>query len=135
MSFNFSEIFQIPDSKRSNSVETATTSSQTSPSLVATKKYEITYEDLTSDNPSENYWKVLTKKREDALIETKAENLQLIERIASLENKIRRAKERLDEAKSLAETLTEMLEEKENEQNVTSEADQTDQNTEDNSAE
>lgn len=125
---HFREEFQIPESKRTKQIDKASTSSQTSPSLEAqkeTKKDEITYEDLTSDHPSENYWKALTKKREAAIEETKAENQQLIQRIAVLEYKLSQAKERLTEVKSLAEVLTELLEEKENEQNATSATDQT----------
>lgn len=113
----FSEDFQISETKP-RKPSTDTTSSQTSPSLDVTKKYEITYEELTSDRPSEKYWKALAKKREVAIEETKVENEQLIERIASLECKIIQAKERLNEAKNLADIMTEMLEEKENEESV-----------------
>jgi len=123
------EITQTPDIKQTKQIDKASTTSQTSPSLEArkdTKNDEITYEDLTSDQPSENYWKALAKKRAAAIKETKAENQQLIERIAALEHKLSQAKERLTEVKSLAEVLTELLEEKENEPNAsTSDTDQT----------
>lgn len=57
-------------------------------------------------------------KREDALTETKAENQQLIERIATLECKLRQSKERLAEVKSLADVLNELLEEKDHDQSA-----------------
>jgi geminin len=57
----------------------------------------------------------LAEKRRLALEESLTENQELYERIASLEDELNQSKSMLAESKSLIEVLTEMLEEKDNE--------------------
>lgn len=118
---HFSEIPQASESKRKiPTVNTATTSSQTSPTLSPASK-QVTVEDLTSDNVSEHYWEALAEKRRAALEESLTENQELYERIATLEDELNQSKTLLAETRSLVEVLTEMLEEKDEEdvQNIT----------------
>lgn len=70
--------------------------------------------DLTSEEASEEYWKVLAEKRRAALEESLTENQELYERIASLETELNESKSLLEDAQNLVETLTEMLQENEN---------------------
>lgn len=110
---SFSDNTQTPDGKRKiPSQNTASTSSQTSPSLEATGK-TVTAEDLTSEHAGEAYWEVLAEKRRAALEESLVENQELYERIATLEDELNQSKSLLAETRSLVEVLTEMLEEKE----------------------
>jgi geminin len=110
---------QTPEAKRKTPTQnTATTSSQTSPSLEGTSK-QVTTEDLTSEKVSETYWQVLAEKRRAALEESLVENQELYERIATLEDELNQSKTLLTETRSLVEVLTEMLEEKESEMNTT----------------
>lgn len=111
--FDFSEIAQTPESKRkipTNS--TASTSSQTSPSLDSSNSKQVTVDDLTSDNVGEKYWEILAEKRRAALEESLVENQDLHERVASLEDELNQSKSMLTEARNLIDVLTEMLEEK-----------------------
>lgn len=112
---NFSEVLQTPETKRKTPAtsSTATSSSQTSPSLASEAK-AITEEDLTAETVSENYWEILAERRRVALDESLKENQELYERIASLEEELDQSKSMLAETRSLVEVLTEMLEEKEN---------------------
>lgn len=61
----------------------------------------------------------MAEKRRVALDETCAENRELYERIATLEEELVQSKTLLTETRSLVEVLTEMLEEKENNENDT----------------
>uniref|UniRef100_A0A0K8TM38 Putative geminin-like protein n=1 Tax=Tabanus bromius TaxID=304241 RepID=A0A0K8TM38_TABBR len=89
---------------------------QTQTEVVPSPK--ITAEDLTSsESPSEHYWEILAEQRRKALNETLEENQKLYERIDGLEDELSTTKEMLEEAKSLVEVLTEMLNENE-EQNT-----------------
>lgn len=119
MCCNFSEVLQTPETKRKTPAtsSTATTSSQTSPSLDSAAK--VTAEDLTSEAVGENYWEILAERRRVALDESLKENQELYERIASLEEELDQSKSLLTETQSLVEVLTEMLEEKENEADTT----------------
>lgn len=91
---------------------TASTSSQTN---VSTNTSQVTAEDLTADKPvNEHYWEILAEKRRGALEETLFENQELYERIANLEDELNQSKSMLEEARDLVTVLTEMLEEKEN---------------------
>lgn len=99
---------------------TASTSSQTSPeastssSSSSSSKQKVTAEDLTLDRPiNERYWETLAEKRREALEETLFENQELYERIANLEDELSHSKSMLEEARDLVTVLTEMLEEKE----------------------
>lgn len=105
---------------------TASTSSQTSPA--GTSQQKITASDLTSDKPvNDGYWETLAEKRRDALEETLHENQELYERIANLEDELNQSKSMLEEARDLVTVLTEMLEEKEqNDVNVTGNSVETD---------
>lgn len=106
-----SEITQTPEAKRKiPSQNTASTSSQTSPSLDAVNQ-SLTVEDLTSDSVSETYWEILAEKRRAALEESLIENQELYERITTLEDELNQSKQLLAETRNLVEVLTEMLEE------------------------
>ncbi|KAG5674281.1 hypothetical protein PVAND_004260 [Polypedilum vanderplanki] len=75
---------------------------------------EITVEDLTAEKPiNDRYWESLAEQRRIALQETLAENQELYERIANLEDELNHSKSMLEEARDLVTVLTEMLEEKE----------------------
>lgn len=111
--YHFSDITQTPDGKRKIPTQnTASTSSQTSPSLEETSK-TVTAEDLTSEHVGEGYWEILAEKRRVALEESLVENQELYERIATLEDEFNQSKSLLAETRNLVEVLTEMLEEKE----------------------
>lgn len=115
----FSEVTQTPETKRKvPTINTCSTSSQTSPTVEATSK-NVTAADLTSDNVGENYWEILAEKRRAALEESLTENQELYERIATLEDELNQSKNMLTETRNLVEVLTEMLEEKEDDANVT----------------
>lgn len=119
-SYGFSDATQTPESKRKiPQPTTASTSSQTSPSLVPSATKEITAEDLTGDVVGETYWEILAEKRRAALEESLVENQELYERIASLEDELNQSKSLLTETRNLVEVLTEMLEEKEVDENKT----------------
>lgn len=52
------------------------------------EKIKIKVEDLTSDNPSENYWQILAERKQiEALVEALAENKKLVQYIKKLEIK------------------------------------------------
>lgn len=115
----FSEVNQTPETKRKvPTINTATTSSQTSPTVEAATK-NVTAADLTSETVGENYWEILAEKRRAALEESLTENQELYERIASLEDELNQSKTWLAESRNLVEVLTEMLEEKEDDANAT----------------
>lgn len=114
----FSDSIQTPETRRKVAVSnTASTSSQTSPANFKAK--QVTAEDLTSEAVGEHYWEALAEKRRAALEESLTENQELYERVASLESELNQSKTMLAEAKSLVEVLTEMLEEKDTEEEVT----------------
>ncbi|XP_011701810.1 PREDICTED: uncharacterized protein LOC105458304 isoform X2 [Wasmannia auropunctata] len=74
------------------------------------EKIEIEAEDLTSDNPGENYWQILAERRQMALVGTLEENKKLVQDIERLEEENRVYKEMLDETKLLVEVLQEQIE-------------------------
>lgn len=76
---------------------------------------EIKENDLTSASASEKYWEMLAEKRRVALDETLTENQMLHEQVANLKEELKVSDEMLNETKNLVEILTEMLEEKEEE--------------------
>ncbi|XP_058445152.1 geminin-like isoform X2 [Malaya genurostris] len=100
-------------------------SCQTSPDKKVTGgKPKVTEEDLTSlEGPSEAYWQILAERRRQALEESLAENLELHEKISSLEEELNLSREMLEEARNLVEVLTEMLQEGEAEKQEGSKAD------------
>ena len=98
-------------------VETRCNETQTSPEKQQTQ--QISEADLTSDaKPGEYYWERLAEKRRTALEETMGENQRLHERIEGLEEELNTSKQMLEEARSLVEVLTEMLNENEAEQEI-----------------
>lgn len=87
-------------------------SSQTSPEKKQASKPTITEEDLTSlEGPSQQYWEVLAEKRRLALEESLSENMELYEKISSLEEELSTSKQMLQESRNLVEVLTELLQE------------------------
>lgn len=128
--FYFSDVAQTPETKRKvPTSSTASASSQTSPSLdPSTSTKQVTVEDLTTDNIGEKYWEILAEKRRAALEESLIENQELHERIASLEDELNQSKSMLTETRNLVEVLTEMLEEKENDDTIMPQEEETDQN-------
>ncbi|KAJ8923083.1 hypothetical protein NQ315_001635 [Exocentrus adspersus] len=72
----------------------------------------ITAEDLTSDEPSADYWRKLAETRSEALNRSLQENEKLKEDIEALQEENKVCKEMLDESKTLVEVLQEMLAEK-----------------------
>ncbi|RZB40048.1 geminin [Asbolus verrucosus] len=80
---------------------------------VQTEEPNVTAEDLTSEEPSENYWKRLAEKREERLDESFQENERLKEALEALQEENRVCKEMLNESRNLVEVLQEMLEENE----------------------
>lgn len=72
---------------------------------IQTGEATITEADLTSDEPSPDYWKVLAEKRGEALNESLQENEKLKQHVEALteENKI--CKEMLEESKHLVAVL------------------------------
>lgn len=89
-------------------------SSQTSPEKTSASgsKPAITEEDLTSlEGPSQQYWEVLAEKRRLALEESLSENMELYEKISSLEEELSTSKQMLQESRNLVEVLTELLQE------------------------
>lgn len=81
----------------------------------SSSQQKIVAADLTSDEAGEKYWEVIAEKRRVALEESLTENQELYERIASLETELNESNAQLEEARSLVETLTEMLSEAEHE--------------------
>lgn len=65
----------------------------------------ITAKDLTSDEPSIDYWKRLAEKREEALNITLQENAKLKEDISTLQQENKICKEMLEESRNLVEVL------------------------------
>ncbi|KAK7864506.1 hypothetical protein R5R35_003119 [Gryllus longicercus] len=72
-------------------------------------KKAVTASDLTSEEPSEAYWKQLAETRRVALDEALNENQTLYEKIELLEQENEKAKEMLDEARCLIEVLNEII--------------------------
>lgn len=85
---------------------------------VQTGEAVITAEDLTSEDPSADYWKRLAETREEALNDSLQENDRLKEQVETLQEENRICKEMLDESKHLVEILQEIIQE--NEQGNTS---------------
>ncbi|XP_029676730.1 geminin-like [Formica exsecta] len=76
------------------------------------EKVKIEAEDLTSDNPSDNYLQVLAERRRMVLLDTLEENKKLYQRIEKLEEENRIYKEMLDETKTLIEVLQEEIDDR-----------------------
>lgn len=109
----FSDAMEAIELKRKKTA-VQSQSCQTSPEkkVTAPAKPQITVEDLTTEEgPSEQYWEVLAERRRQALEESLAENMELYEKVNSLEEELSLSKEMLQEAKNLVEVLTEMLQE------------------------
>lgn len=65
----------------------------------------ITAEDLTSDEPSIDYWRKLAETRGDVLNRSIQENEKLKEDIEALQEENKICKEMLEESKNLVEVL------------------------------
>lgn len=65
----------------------------------------VTAEDLTGDEPSVDYWRVLAEKRGESLNDSLQENERLREHIDALREENRICKEMLDESRHLVEVL------------------------------
>ncbi|XP_023015724.2 geminin DNA replication inhibitor [Leptinotarsa decemlineata] len=76
----------------------------------------ITTEDLTSDEPSADYWKRLAETRGNALDESLHENEKLKENLEALQEENRICKEMLDESRHLVEVLKEIINEQDEEE-------------------
>lgn len=72
---------------------------------VQTGEGTITENDLTSEEPSADYWKLLAEKRQDALNDSLQENERLKEHVDALQEENRICKEMLEESKHLVEVL------------------------------
>lgn len=106
------------DLKHKKAVAVASSSSQTLPPSSL-----ITEKDLTSESTvSDAYWEVLAEKRREALQETLEENEYLHDKCNRLESELNESKQLLDETRELVNVLTEMLQEKENEDNERAES-------------
>ncbi|KAL1457482.1 hypothetical protein WDU94_007709 [Cyamophila willieti] len=68
-------------------------------------------DDLTNDVPSEHYWKLLAEKRRVALEESLKENETLHNKVKLLEEENSVVKDMLKEATELVQTLTEIVQE------------------------
>ncbi|KAK4874272.1 hypothetical protein RN001_013632 [Aquatica leii] len=76
---------------------------------VQTGEATVTTNDLTTDEPSTDYWRLLAEKRGETLNDSLQENERLKEQIESLEEEKRIYKEMLEESKHLVAVLQEML--------------------------
>lgn len=95
----------------------ASTSSQTLPASQL-----ISAEDLTGDTASEAYWETLAEKRRSALEETLKENEELHGKVEQLQDELNQSQKCLEEARALVEVLSEMLQDREeNESNEAAE--------------
>lgn len=65
----------------------------------------ITAKDLTSEEPSIDYWKKLAETRDNTLKSVLEENEKLKENISSLQQENKICKEMLDESRHLVEVL------------------------------
>ncbi|XP_011155975.2 geminin isoform X2 [Solenopsis invicta] len=84
---------------------------------VPEKKITIEAEDLTLDNPSENYWQIIAERTQIALVNALEENKKLVQDIEKLQEENRIYKEMLDETKVLIEVLQEQIEDDRNDVN------------------
>ncbi|KAF5277173.1 hypothetical protein FQR65_LT03879 [Abscondita terminalis] len=76
---------------------------------VQTGDTAVTTDDLTRDEPSVDYWRLLAEQRGNALDDSLQENERLKDQIESLEEENRICKEMLEESKHLVAVLQEML--------------------------
>ncbi|XP_044252857.1 geminin [Tribolium madens] len=76
---------------------------------VQTGESTVTAEDLTSEEPSPEYWKRLAEKRDQLLNESFEENERLRQAVEALQEENKICKEMLDESRLLVEVLQEML--------------------------
>ncbi|XP_063916111.1 geminin [Zophobas morio] len=76
---------------------------------VQTGESVITAADLTSDEPSADYWKRVAEKRQEMLDESLTENEKLKGAVEALQEENKACKEMLDESRALVEVLQEML--------------------------
>lgn len=76
---------------------------------VQTGECVITEEDLTSEEPSLDYWKALAEKRGESLNNSLQENDKLKDDIISLQEENRICREMLDESRNLVEVLQVVL--------------------------
>ncbi|KAK6625138.1 hypothetical protein RUM43_005429 [Polyplax serrata] len=91
----------------------------------STKSDTVLPSDLIIDNPSENYWQNLAESQAKALNSALKENVDLHNKLNELEYENSRLKAMLDEAKSLVEVLTEMIEQNDDEANGNNKEDST----------
>ncbi|KRT85131.1 hypothetical protein AMK59_904 [Oryctes borbonicus] len=78
---------------------------------VQTETPKVDADDLTCDEPSENYWRTIAEKRAEALNDSLQENERLRDQVHNLQEENRICKEMLDESKTLINTLQEMMDE------------------------
>ncbi|KAI4456643.1 geminin [Holotrichia oblita] len=78
---------------------------------IQTEDLKIDSDDLTNDEPSENYWRITAEKREEALNNSLQENARLQDKVHNLEEENRICKEMLNESKSLINVLQEIINE------------------------
>jgi len=64
---------------------------------------------MTSEKPSETYWKMYTEERDRLVAVKRNELLNLYQIIAGLKEENRRSKESVDEIKRFSETVNEVL--------------------------
>lgn len=76
---------------------------------VQTGECVITESDLTSDEPSADFWKRLAEKRQESLDESLHEIEQLKENVEALKEENKVCKEMLDESQHLVEVLRVLL--------------------------
>lgn len=72
---------------------------------VQTGEATVTSADLTSEEPSADYWKLLAEKRQESLDESLQENERLKGHIDALKEENKICKEMLEESKHLVEVL------------------------------
>ncbi|KAJ8927319.1 hypothetical protein NQ314_020233 [Rhamnusium bicolor] len=89
---------------------------------VQTGECIITAEDLTSDEPSADYWRRLAETRGESLNKSFKEIEDLKSNIEVLQEENKICKELLDESKNLVEVLQEMLNEKDDDDDVDEQA-------------
>ncbi|XP_018561129.1 geminin isoform X2 [Anoplophora glabripennis] len=78
----------------------------------------ITAEDLTSDEPSTDYWRKLAETRGESLNRSMQENEKLKEDIEALQEENKICKEMLEESKNLVDVLQELLDEKDEDDDI-----------------
>ncbi|XP_017776644.1 PREDICTED: geminin-like [Nicrophorus vespilloides] len=78
-------------------------------SVQAGGECSVTADDLTSEETSENYWRLLAEKRKAVLDDSFKEIESLKEKVEALKEENKTCKEMLDESKTLVEVLQEII--------------------------